>query len=1092
MKILSLKFKNINSLSGENEIDFTNPVFSNEGIFVITGKTGAGKSTILDAICLALYGKTPRVEISGSENAVMTRGEKDCYAEIIFEAGTKKWKSSWKHELNKNGNFRPLQRVIADAENTIVADQIRACDTKIIEITGLTFEQFTKVVMLAQGSFAAFLQAGKNEKGEILEQITGTEIYAEISRNVFQRKNAEQEKLLRISAELSNIKVLSEEDFNRIKQEIALFEEQKLQSDSEIKKVENIKQWLTELTQIKKQIEESRSNLPEFTERFNIAEEFYAKTQRDVETVKKEKEVLEPIFRKVREIETKITEKEKSLKSVQDSLQIIKNEQLELLSKKTNQQEILKLSQYALTEKENWLKENSIYESLLSNYNAIEKENQLLIEKQVEIEKSALEIKNLESDSNQKKSKFQKASEDLITKEKNYKVASENLKNKNTELAELLGSKDRVSIQAEKDYITSFGKLIKDILDLENEIVELKIELTEIEILKERSLNQKVSLSEIIKADRFTLQNIDNQIKLLEENIQLTKTILGLEDHRKNLKDGEECPLCGAMEHPFAMGNIPELGEKESELGGLKNQQKKLNDDRLANEKSYSKLEADFENALKNKEKTEEKLKQINAKLESQLSDLKILNTDYTIPPGEGRIKKLNETIIQKRTELIGINELLKKIDEFEAQIIRLRDNELPDLQDKKQVAEKLKIDFETEYKLAEQKLKSGLELLAGLNEKYKSSVDSFSDRLKIYAVDNINSLKKCLDSWNENKTMAEQLEKSINQIIISINLLEKDLESNTKHLAEKQHEGELIDQEKRNLQSERNEIFAENSVEEVEMKLQEKIKSLENLRNAAESEKNESFTNLEKCKAVIESKEKELSGSENLYSQDKSLEELAQLQSELKNKSDDLSEKIGADNQILNANQDNLKTFNKRIKEKESQEAIFKKWNILNELIGSKEGVKYRNFAQALTFEHLIALSNRQLQKMSDRYILKRTDDNTNPFDLSVIDKFQNCEERTAQNLSGGEKFIMSLALALGLSSMAGKNMRIDTMFIDEGFGTLDSDYLDVALNALSNLQQEGKIIGVISHISELKERIATHLEVVPTGNGKSTLRLS
>jgi exonuclease SbcC len=159
--------------------------------------------------------------------------------------------------------------------------------------------------------------------------------------------------------------------------------------------------------------------------------------------------------------------------------------------------------------------------------------------------------------------------------------------------------------------------------------------------------------------------------------------------------------------------------------------------------------------------------------------------------------------------------------------------------------------------------------------------------------------------------------------------------------------------------------------------------------------------------------------------------------------------------------------------------------------LLGSPDGKKFRNFAQSLTFEHLIALSNQQLQKMSDRYILKRTEAFDNPFQLSVIDRYQNNQERTSENLSGGEKFIVSLSLALGLANMAGKNMRIDTMFIDEGFGTLDSEYLDVAISALSNLQSEGKIIGVISHMPDLKERIATHIEVIPGGNGHSKIQV-
>jgi exonuclease SbcC len=193
----------------------------------------------------------------------------------------------------------------------------------------------------------------------------------------------------------------------------------------------------------------------------------------------------------------------------------------------------------------------------------------------------------------------------------------------------------------------------------------------------------------------------------------------------------------------------------------------------------------------------------------------------------------------------------------------------------------------------------------------------------------------------------------------------------------------------------------------------------------------------------------------------------------------------------LLNTNKLHTEYVSSLVPKKLKQEENVKKWGILNDQIGSSDGKKYRNFAQALTFEYLITLANKQLHKMSERYTLKRTGDSNNPFELSVIDRFQNYDERTAQNLSGGEKFIVSLSLALGLANMASKNMQIDSMFIDEGFGTLDSETLDVALNALSNLQNEGKIIGVISHLSELKERIATHIKVVQTGNGYSKIEL-
>ena len=162
-------------------------------------------------------------------------------------------------------------------------------------------------------------------------------------------------------------------------------------------------------------------------------------------------------------------------------------------------------------------------------------------------------------------------------------------------------------------------------------------------------------------------------------------------------------------------------------------------------------------------------------------------------------------------------------------------------------------------------------------------------------------------------------------------------------------------------------------------------------------------------------------------------------------------------------------------------------RWRALHELIGSSDGKKYRLFAQSLTFNQLVQQANRQLQNMSDRYLLKQTDDA--PLQLDVIDQYQGGTVRSAKNLSGGESFIVSLALALGLARMSSKTTRIDSLFLDEGFGTLDEDALDVALNALASLQQEGKLIGVISHVAALKERISTQIKVEPKHNGHSVL---
>ena len=164
-----------------------------------------------------------------------------------------------------------------------------------------------------------------------------------------------------------------------------------------------------------------------------------------------------------------------------------------------------------------------------------------------------------------------------------------------------------------------------------------------------------------------------------------------------------------------------------------------------------------------------------------------------------------------------------------------------------------------------------------------------------------------------------------------------------------------------------------------------------------------------------------------------------------------------------------------------------FRRWDMLHGLIGSADGKKYRNFAQGLTFEIMIGHANRQLRKMTDRYLLIR--DETQPLDLNVVDSYQAGEIRSTRNLSGGESFLVSLALALGLSQMASKNVRVDSLFLDEGFGTLDEEALDTALQTLASLQQDGKLIGVISHVPALRERISARIQVSSRTGGRSVI---
>ncbi|HAH54292.1 MAG TPA: hypothetical protein DCM02_03135, partial [Flavobacterium sp.] len=455
MKILNLKFKNINSLSGESVIDFTNPVFTNDGLFAITGKTGAGKSSILDAISLAFYGKTPRVDVTISENAVMTRGEKDCYAEITFEVAGKKYKSSWKQERARTGTLKPVNRLIADFEDNIIADQVRTCDAEIVKIIGLTFEQFTKVIMLAQGSFAAFLQADKNDKGQLLEQITGTEIYAVISKIVFDRNKTEKEKLDRILLELEAIKILSAEEIENLINENAVNEKVKIQVDEELQKIETAKKWLLDLTNLQTQINVAKEKLPELEEKAKTAKETFEKSEIDLKTVKDEQKKQEPIFKNVRELDTKISEKEKLLKPILEVISKLE-ENIKTGSNNLNSQSSeLEKSNKSLVEKQKWANANKKYEDLVSNFSAIEKENQVLVNSFGDIENHNSAILELQKDFETKKSIVKKAVDSYTEIDKALTKKTKELETRKSELSQILNGKELSEYQSEKENITN-------------------------------------------------------------------------------------------------------------------------------------------------------------------------------------------------------------------------------------------------------------------------------------------------------------------------------------------------------------------------------------------------------------------------------------------------------------------------------------------------------------------------------------------------------------------------------------------------------------------------------------------------------------
>lgn len=1007
MRILQIAFKNINSLVGEHEIDFTQEPFTYSSLFAITGPTGSGKSTILDVVSLALFGTTPRMgRISkgdvSSMGAILTRGQKEAYAKVTYACKNGTFRSEWHISTARTGNLRDYEMRLFNMQTDKALDykksQIPGANEKYI---GLDYNQFNKSVVLAQGEFAEFLKANKADRGALLEKITGADIYRKIGKAVYDRNKANEESTKEIVLVVNNKK---EERYPEEKLKSLEKETQELNGQLDI-----IGKQLSDLKEKDKRIKEIQAKQADLDKTIKSFETSTAALNLFMEQNGSSWE----LHKKLRPYLTEIQHWEQIKKDIQ-RLEI-QQQNLKASKAQLNNSNLGIYQEIARITKTEVHNENAITEldTFYKHYEAVKNKREEFITKYRERGLVAEGIlKTLKLENSLKISSPKLEGEVLKTKASTQDIYSSLLAQlqQTTEgiTEEVLESEEQKLQQLRRAQL--LGSEIKSLAKNKEESEERIANST-------KSLEQLTNQTELLET-KAKLCN--KEYEALEKDMQLARLAQSLEEHRHHLKDGEACPLCGSLEHPFASKDPAPTSDMELAIAKAKQAFENAN-------KLYLKNISDVQSLSKILEKEQESFKVLNSDLDKQLENFqknfKEISNPVSFDFKEAITKQENQyRIFQKTLKTKHDLESLNQLEPIAKEIVRL-------IEQGKEARNELDAlyaagDFKEKY----------TELRDAIN-KNKTTLESLIQQEKVTSKE-----------YSDTDSKLKNIEPSL-----TASLQEAGFESIEYAIAHRLKDNEFLEFDTKH------------------QKITHDIK-------IAETQKDLHLVDLKKLKNGVSLEEQETIVL--------ALEEKQKIQQGLVKQKEEVDYQLRYQNK-LGQEIEALETQINKLTEDSKQ------WAILNKLIGDAKGNRFNNYAQDLSLTHLLQLANKRLDELQSRYNIDKAleDEGDN---LMVVDRDMGNQRRAISTLSGGETFMVSLSLALALSDLASKNIQIESMFIDEGFGTLDPESLDQTLDSLERLQMESsKIIGVISHVDSLKERIATQIQLTQDGKGYSKMNV-
>lgn len=1051
MRILEICGENLASLRAEFRIRFDEPPLADAGLFVITGATGSGKSTLLDAICLALYNRFPRLPISRSldnrleegddvlyandPRQILRRGAGEGYARVLFLAlDGKCYSAQWRvQRANKKptGKLQEVELTLKDEEAQIVLLQGKKFKNdyleKIESLVGLNYEQFTRAVLLAQSQFDAFLKAPSQVKAALLEQLTDTHLFGNISQTIFQRFSEFEILIDQQKQQLAHIPRLTAEEKEALEKEKKTAQEQIQSLGDQVTSFQSALQWLKTANKLKEDIIHIKEENQRVHESIAILEahrvwveqwEASREVRRRFQELHNDTELLHTLTDNIRRRSVQLQECSKRRRIQQKQECIVAETDKQLVRDVAEFEHLRTLVTTATTEQEKL---------------------------QHQSEHIAAVLKEIEHNGKQ-------AAQEHKILEQQFTQLKEQLRVRDHALAKLSPYQP---LYEQLDILQRDGKQLQQI--------RLEYQRTE-----ERNQESRKVLAEVLQQ----IENLVRERENLSGHLPMELLVL-----RAQLKDGEPCPLCGSTTHNYSSEThsattLPwdELVAKQEQLQKQEEQlrlQQRNTEIALENTKAQKQLYAEQEDRL---------LTSVFAHLQTYLPQWGCTANKETLWSGISTEREASRKAF------------LTELDSIIARLVNER-AEWNRLQEQRSLEEQLGI--------TEAHLESKREFIASLRKEYQTVKNQLID------------LQQRIEQQSAHIAQALQgvsLDERTRQLQYKLREFERTKEQLTSELR-------LLDERSRNLshelhtlahnrQATRKKILEAQSLIATWLQTHPDFTEelLQALNQHSEDEVHQfrvTWASAQEEQIRLQARLLERTEREQQHlAARKDFPELSIAELELalqtcKEQETKQHERLAFCSVTLEQAEHHDAERKKREAELQKLEQERGNWKILYDLLGSKDGSKFRGIAQSYTLDALLLAANSQLAQIMPRYLLERAQGEKTTLALRIVDTHLGHEVRNVDTLSGGETFIVSLALSLGLAAIASHNNGIEMMFIDEGFGSLDASNLQIVLRTLESLQMQGRKIGLISHVQELNERIPVRILVEKQNADSSTVRI-